>query len=102
MMMKDELQLLLTSGARFSEGAAKRQDCPPFLPILAQAPLHMSQDTFTNIFAKFSLPLSYIRMLKESSTVFLDLNSDLESQRVPVVGNSESKFENPEVWNPSD
>jgi hypothetical protein len=102
MKMKDELQLQLTSDARFSEGAAKHQDRPPFQPILAQAPLQRSQDTFTSIFAKFSLPLSYIRMLKESSTVFLDLNPDLESERVPVVGNSKSKLDNLEARNPFD
>lgn len=53
---------------------------------MSHHPLRMRQDTFVAINKEFSLPLAYLRMLKEGSTVFLEVpdvsnntNGDIQS-----------------------
>jgi len=46
---------------------------------MMQPPLQMCLDTFVCISTTFSLPFSYIRMLRESSTVFIDVNNGLSN-----------------------
>jgi hypothetical protein len=66
---------LLTCYIRFSEGSGQCWDHIPFNSKVSQPPLQMCLDTFVCIFTTFSLPFSYIRMLRESSTVFIDANN---------------------------
>src|SRR5947199_9897588 len=53
----------------------------PYRSRLSHPPLRMSENTFVSIAQAVSLPFSYLRMLKEGSTVFIDV------QNVPQKAN---------------
>jgi len=88
----------------FSEG---RADCGNSLnedhnsspPIITHPPLRMHRETFVSIAKEFGVPLSYLQMLKESATIFVDeqnvsseANGDVQSFMIQSSFTSTTQF----------